>query len=488
MRSGEEGERGDVRRIPRPWFVLGGMLVAGTVFRLYLVRGHHVPAGDGLQYWTLSQELLRAGRLAFGPPPAPLTFTRMPGYPLFLAFVAVCQYPADLETHLVWATRANAILGVATAALAFVILRARRFSWAVAFAALAGVLLCPLLFILASYGLSETLATFLTTLEILLALRTLRSARLRDASLTGFVAGAAQLVRTDAALVLPAVVVALWSSEAPRRRRVGLLAVCLGAAALVFSPWPLRNLVRFGRPYPTAWQWRTLTDGRPLPTGLLAWARTWATGAESEAFLDFVFAAEAPVDLKSPEMMRDSMYDDGAERARVYTLFWRYNRHGLTPPIDSEFRKLASERARRAPLRTYVVLPLRRLLAVYRPVPEHELTMNAPWLGLPRFRPNVGYWDFTVYGLAGVGLAGLLRATAPAGHRRMALVLAAAIVSRSLLVPVVVPLAVTQRFLAQVYPLLIVLAAIGAGSLAGALLNVRTRLMSPATGAPAPPP
>ena len=103
----------------RIWLVLGLLLVAGTTFRLRLVRDHHGPAGDGLQYWTLSQELLRAGRLAFGPPPAPLTFTRLPGYPLFLAHVAVLRHPADLETHLVRATRANALLGVGTGVLLF---------------------------------------------------------------------------------------------------------------------------------------------------------------------------------------------------------------------------------------------------------------------------------------------------------------------------------------------------------------------------------
>jgi dolichyl-phosphate-mannose-protein mannosyltransferase len=457
----------------RIWLVLGLLLVAGTTFRLRLVRDHHVPAGDGLQYWTLSQELLRAGRLAFGPPPAPLTFTRLPGFPLFLAHVAVRRHPADLETHLVRATRANALLGVGTGVLLFLILRERGFGQTIALAGLVGVVLCPLLFILASYGLSESLATLLATLEVWLALRTLRTARVRDAALVGIVAGAAQLVRADAAFILPAALLALAWAPAPPAHRLRLVAICLGAAVLVFAPWPVRNLVQFGRPYPAAWQWRTLGDGRPLPTGLLSWARTWATGAESEAYLDFVFAAEAPLDLGRPEILRSTMYDSRSERARVYTLFWRYNRHGLTPEIDAQLRQLAAARARRAPVRTFLVLPLRRLGALYRPVPEQELTMTSALLDLPRRRPSIRYWDFTVYALALLGLAFLLRPKAPADHRRTALVLAAAIVLRSTLVPVLVPLAVTQRFLAQVYPLLIALAAIGGGGLAAA---VRARL------------
>jgi hypothetical protein len=349
------------------------------------------------------------------------------------------------------------------------------------------------LFILGSYGLSETLATFLATLEVWLALRAARTSRVLDAALVGLVAGAAQLVRADACLTLPAVVLALWLVSGPRRRRVRLVAVCLGVATLVFSPWPVRNLLRFGRPYPAAWQWRTLGDGRPLPTGLLAWARTWATGMEREALLDFVFAAQYPLDLANPEMLRPDMYDDRTERVRVYGLLWRYNRHGLTPEIDARFRELASERAGRAPFRTYVLLPMRRMAALFRPVPEQELSMTSDLLGLPRFRSAVRFWDFTVYGLALLGLAVLLRRAARADHQRTALVLDVGILARSTVIPVLVPLAVTQRFLAQVYPLLIVLAAVGGRSVVGtvfSLLRGRRGRSFTARGqpkAPAPP-
>ena len=67
------------------------ILAAAAVFRVAVIRTWHAPAGDGTQYYALSQELLLHGRYAFGPPPRPLDFTRMPGYPLYLAYAAVRQ-------------------------------------------------------------------------------------------------------------------------------------------------------------------------------------------------------------------------------------------------------------------------------------------------------------------------------------------------------------------------------------------------------------
>jgi hypothetical protein len=47
--------------------------------RFAIVEVFHAPAGDGSQYFALSQQLITTGRYAFGPPPAPLTWVRNPG-------------------------------------------------------------------------------------------------------------------------------------------------------------------------------------------------------------------------------------------------------------------------------------------------------------------------------------------------------------------------------------------------------------------------
>ena len=62
-----------------PWLVAIA-LVIGLGFRLALVSSWHAPAGDGLHYFQLSQELRAHGRFAYGPEPRELTYTRIPGY------------------------------------------------------------------------------------------------------------------------------------------------------------------------------------------------------------------------------------------------------------------------------------------------------------------------------------------------------------------------------------------------------------------------
>ena len=49
-------------------------------------------------------------------PSLPLTFTRLPGYPLFLALIQPARM-VGLEEHLIWASRANVMLDLATALL-----------------------------------------------------------------------------------------------------------------------------------------------------------------------------------------------------------------------------------------------------------------------------------------------------------------------------------------------------------------------------------
>src|SRR5437870_2532881 len=91
---------------------IAALVVLGLGLRLAAVHSFHAPAGDGLQYYALSQELARGHRFAYAPPPAPLTYTRLPGYPLFLAYVAVRQAGLGLVPHIVRATQANALLDI----------------------------------------------------------------------------------------------------------------------------------------------------------------------------------------------------------------------------------------------------------------------------------------------------------------------------------------------------------------------------------------
>jgi hypothetical protein len=59
-------------------------------------------------------------------------------------------------------------------------------------------------------------------------------------------------------------------------------------------------------------------------------------------------------------------FDSPDERARVTTLFEKYNESlTMDPEIDSQFREIARERTKRNPLRTYLEVPFLRTLAIW---------------------------------------------------------------------------------------------------------------------------
>ena len=132
------------------------------------------------------------------------------------------------------------LLDLATGLCVFAVLL--RFGRRAALIGLCATFLSPLMFLLSCYGLTETLATCLATVEVWLALRAMRSRLLLHAALCGLVAGLAQLVRNDAVTVAPAVALAIYWSAEPLRRRAAALALATLIGVAVFAPWPLRNL------------------------------------------------------------------------------------------------------------------------------------------------------------------------------------------------------------------------------------------------------
>jgi hypothetical protein len=444
-----------------PFLAAAAVLVTlGLIFRFNLVAAWHVPGGDGLQYYALSQELARAGRFSFAPPPEPLSFARMPGYPLFLAYVAVRAAPLSLVDHLIRATRWNVIIDLATGLMVMALLR----QWLGRIAALAGlafVFVYPLLCLVCCYGLTETLATFLSTAMLFCVLHATRAPTRRRmfvwTALAGVVTGCAHLVRTDSLTFLPAIALALWWAPVPLRQRVSALGLFGACAAVVFAPWPIRNQLRFGEPHFAAYYWRT-NSGKTLPMGPVHWARTWSTGAIGQSYLDLAFALEAPLEPKRPGILLPVMYDDDAEKQRVAALFDRYNRERLSHGVNAEFEALAKERARRAPLRTYFGRPLLRMYHLWKPVPEWELPMRVPWLHLPERRDDFGNWCTFLYVTALLGAGVLLRRRET---RRLGMVLAVPVVCRSLLYSYVVALGATERYVVEVIPILICSAVFG---------------------------
>jgi hypothetical protein len=441
--------------VPRQWLLGLGLLVLLGFFRWQVVKSWHVPAGDGIEYYQLSQELSAHHRYAHGPL-APPTYVRLPGYPLFLSYVAVRTAPLPKEEHLVRATHWNVLLNVATALLICVLLLELRTSAAVAWGGAVLVLVCPIILYLCCYGLTESLATFLVTAELVAAIRGMRRRLLPHAVVAGVFVGLAQLVRVSSVMTLPSVVGALLLADAPWRRRLAAVAVCGACALVVFAPWPLRNHARFGSFHPLGAEWESV-GGEPLPPGPPQWMRSWATGAPGESYVSLMLVYGRPLDdrLLSPQM-----YDDEDEKKRVLGVFARYNRERLTPSVDAEFAKLAHDRLRRHPIRALVILPFKRLVSLWKPMPEWELPMRTPLLGLPALRPVYGFAAWILYALGFIGAAILWRR-----QRQLALLLVGGLVLSSLMHAYLHAFPV-ERYLAPTLPPLLALAAIAGAEMA----------------------
>ncbi len=436
------------------------------VFRVALVESWRDPGGDGIQYYRLAQTLRAHGLLAPSHLPGHLSYSRMPGYPLFLAYISVRKAPFSLEGHVKRATRTNVGLDLITAGLVAAMalhLRRRlggRSGDGIALAGFGAIVLAPPMWILASYALTESFATLLATLELGLALLLLDGRRLYTvALLTGIVAGVNQLVRADALSFAPAVAIAIYAAPVGWKARLRAVGIIVGVAATIFAPWPIRNLRTFGRPYPFATYWRTVDMGRPLPMGFIEWARTWASGQKGESYLDYAIAQETLIGVDFPGLLRKEMYDSPEERRRLRALLGKYNEEMLSPAVDAGFSALAAERRARRPFASYVQLPLLRTLRLFQPVPYAELPMKVRWLGLGENRiPWCAAWDYTLYLLALLGVASLLR-------RRETWALCAIfvvpIVFRALVLGYTVALGGTERHMVEIHPFLVLLAIIG---------------------------
>jgi hypothetical protein len=293
--------------------------------------------------------------------------------------------------------------------------------------------------------------------------------------LAGLVLGLLLLTRADTVTLAPAVGLSVYAARQPLRRRLLALALCGLVAGAVFAPWPLRNYLRFGHAYASSWYWRT-RYGAPLPMGFIRWARTFCAGEPGESFVDLRVTVRGPLDTEPGRGLLPSMYDSPAEQHLLTALFHRYNYEFLSPTVDAAFSALAAERARRAPLRTYVLLPLRRMLHLWSPVPEHELPMRVDFLDLPARRSLFGTFNRLLFAAAALGAVRLwwrgrraALAAAPAAvpaavsdaraGRYLSLMLVSTVVLRSVVLSLIVAFGLTQRHLVEVFPLLIILAA-----------------------------
>jgi 4-amino-4-deoxy-L-arabinose transferase-like glycosyltransferase len=213
--------------------------------------------------------------------------------------------------------------------------------------------------------LTETLAIFLTTLTLVLCVVALRESRKSWWALAGLTTGLAILTRPDSVLLLAALLLFLLGCALAKRVWLPVvnMAVLVLAMTLTLAPWTVRNYLVFRVAEPLASEYGCVSPC-DFPTGYLHWVRTWL---KDMTHFDYAFNPAWEHQRFDITQLPADAYDSDGERARVGELAERYHAAGnvLTPEIDADFRALANERIRRAPLRFFIWLPLYRSASLW---------------------------------------------------------------------------------------------------------------------------
>jgi hypothetical protein len=365
--------------LPKPVYKhLFPALLAGLALRLLLIWRFPFASGDTPYYEELARNWLYHGVYGiFWNGHLIPSDVRMPGYPGFLAVIYFFAGPGRNAVFLT-----QAFIDLATCLLT-VFLAARLAAGAsdsvrsrIIIAALWLSVLCPFTANYTAVPLTEVLTIFLTTLAILLFLHPSafqldlirdRNALLRSVRswfLGGLVVGLATLVRPETPLLLCSVLLVFWWRWW-RPLHWGKLAVAtlwmtLGVV-VPLVPWAARNAHTFGRVEFLAPRYAQ-SFGEVVPKGFYAWTQTWMFRSR-DAYLS---SWKLPVDPIALNDLPAYAFDSPEERSRVASLLESYNTdRRMTGPVDMEFAKLARERTRRHPFRSYVWIPTERAAAMW---------------------------------------------------------------------------------------------------------------------------
>ena len=373
-------------------------VLAAFAVRLYFIwKFPFFDAGDTPIYQELAHNWLVHGVYGlklFGHVTA--VDMRTPGYPAFLAAI-YSVFGESARAVMIVQASIGVLTCIIVAAIA-VVLAPKASRRRVALAALWLSAICPFTANYTAVVLTETLATFLTALALLVLIEALRQEGLgpplESASrgmaprmrwlLAGIVVGLGTLVRPEAPLLLAGAGVALvflWWRPAdwPKLVRAGLL-LALGLV-LPLLPWAARNWRVLHKVQFLAPRYSEL-PGEFTPHGFFSWEKTWLWRFRDVFLVSWnlnggeIHLADLPA----------SASDSVAEHDRVADLLAQYNDStSMSPELDRQFAEIARERTERHPLRTYVEVPFLRGLTMWF-TPRVEML---PLSG--KFWP-IGYW------------------------------------------------------------------------------------------------
>src|SRR5712664_418190 len=363
-------------------------LAVGLSLRLFFVLKYPADSGDTVLYEQIATNWLKQHVYAMdiGGAVTPVDL-RMPGYPAFLAILyaitgrtgadarewaMLAQMAVDLLACLVIARLAELLTSPAEGATTN-----RR----VRTVALWLAVLCPFTANYTAVPLTEVFAVFWTGLAccgLVLALRRvqqpdflLKNSRVRLRSSVeytalgaGLLVGAGTLFRPETPILLIAAALvfggSFFFSRNIKRLILTSLEMALGCL-LILSPWALRNRVTLGEVRFLAPKDSNL-PGELVPKRFMAWEKTWLFRIRDCYLVPWRLNEEAIFVDDIPARA----FDSPEEKLRVAGILEQYNKDlMLTPEEDAAFAQLARERTARHPLRTYLWLPLARVVTIW---------------------------------------------------------------------------------------------------------------------------
>jgi Dolichyl-phosphate-mannose-protein mannosyltransferase len=450
----------------RSYFTLAFVLLAlalGTWLRLWFLWHFPQVNGDGLVYGDIAKNWLlhgiygRTDYVAAGITTVNPTLIRLPGYPLFLAacfrIFGMDHYGAVLYLQVIIDLVSALIIAATTRAVA----GSRAGMWALYLAAL-----CPFTANYVAAPLSETLSIFCVAVACAALVWLQMRPGWAPCLLLAVAWSYATLLRPDGALLAVASFLAIvlfanrsFAGLPPLgRARAWRLGLCAGLLSVIpFLLWTARNLRTFHVFEPLAPRYATDPGESSVP-GFQRWMKTWVVDFASTSDIYW----NADTDPMEVDLLPSRAFDSPAQREQTADIFAAYNeKTTITPAIDARFEALAAEREHSHPLRSYLSLPLLRVLDMWLRPRTEMLNIELRWWQYDRHNAETEFaTGYAVLNLAYIVLAAIgawrLR------RRQTMLVFAILIycVLRSMLLATVE--APEARYTIEVFPMLCLLA------------------------------
>lgn len=440
-------------------------LLAGALLRFWMLKRFYEVTGDALIYGGIAKNLLLSGSYALtvGAGETYPTLIRLPGYPLFLA---LCFKLFGMENYAsaVWVQIVLELVGCLLLADFARRVAPARLSLGAAHCTLWLAALCPFTAVYAANPLTEGPTLFVIALAMWCAAKFAERPGWPTALGFTFAVTYAALLRPDGALVAlafgPALLLTLVRRKDQIRVRGGvkrMVAVCVLLAVMPFAAWTWRNWSTFQVIEPLAPRYAT-DPGESTQAGWVSWVKTWC--------LDFISTYEVywnvPGDTLYVSKLPARAFDSPQQYAETAALALDYNNSGeiLTPEIDARFAKLAKERYAAHPLRSYVLLPVGRVLDMWLRPRVENLPIDLDWWVYNHHYAETRFsWFYA--GLNGfyvlLGIAGLLMRP-----KMWPWMLAYLVLRSALLLTVEAPEA---RYTLECFPMLFVLGGVAIASI-----------------------